>query len=124
MDIDNILEHLNLSDSKQDVKSAFNSLINLVEQLSSEIRQLREENQRLRDENNRLKGEQGKPSIKANSKDKKDISSENERKNSTATKPKQKKRVKTKDIKIDRTEPCYIDKTILPDDGVGGKKKP
>ena len=116
MDINDILKHINFSDIQPDVKSAVNSLINLVEQLSSEIRQLREENQRLRDENNRLKGEHGKPVIKANSKHKKDISSEKERKNSTATKPNKKKRAKTKHIKIDRTEPCYIDKTILPDD--------
>ena len=116
MDINDILKHINFSDIQPDVKSAVNSLINLVEQLSSEIRQLREENQRLRDENNRLKGEHGKPVIKANSKHKKDISSEKERKNSTATKPNKKKRAKTKHIKIDRTEPCYIDKTILPAD--------
>ncbi len=109
MDINDILKNINLSNIKEDVKSAFNSLINLVEKLSSEIRLLREENQRLRDENNRLKGEQGKPDIKANTKNNKDISSEKERKNNTATKPKKKKRAKTKDIKIDRQEKCYIE---------------
>ena len=118
MDINNILKHITFSDINEDVKSAFNSLINLVEKLSSENRQLREENQRLRDENNRLKGEQGKPDIKANTKNKKDISSEKERKNNTATKPKKKKRAKTKEIKIDRQEKCYLDKNILPADAV------
>jgi regulator of replication initiation timing len=118
MDINDILEHITFSDINQDVKSAIDSLINLVEKLSSEIRQLREQNQRLRDENNRLKGEQGKPAIKANTKHKKDISSEKERKNNSAIEPKKKKRTKTKDIKIDRIEKCYIDKTILPADAV------
>jgi len=97
MDINNILKNITFSDINEELKSAFNSLINLVEKLSSENRQLRKENQHLRDENNRLKGEQGKPDIKANTKDKKDISSEKERKNNTATKPKKKKRAKTKD---------------------------
>ena len=40
-------------------------LLNVIEQLNSEVKKLKEENQRLRDENNRLKGEQGKPDIKA-----------------------------------------------------------
>jgi len=71
MDINNILKNITFSDINEELKSAFNSLINLVEKLSSENRQLRKENQHLRDENNRLKGEQGKPDIKANTKDKK-----------------------------------------------------
>ena len=54
------------------------------EKLSSENRQLKDEIQKLRDENNRLKGEQGKPAIKPNSKNKKDVSSEKERKQKTA----------------------------------------
>ncbi len=118
MDLNNILEHINFSNIKQEVKSAFYSLINLVEKLSSENRQLKKEVQRLRDENNRLKGEQGKPEIKANTKNKKDISSEKERKKVNVPTEKRKKHAKTKDIKIDRQRTCYVDKSELPQDAV------
>ena len=40
-------------------------LLNLIEQLQSEVKELRAGNQGLRDENNRLKGEKGQPEIKA-----------------------------------------------------------
>ncbi len=43
-------------------------LVNLVEILAEDNAALREENQRLRDEINRLKGEQGKPTIRGQSK--------------------------------------------------------
>src|SRR5215210_7901677 len=39
-------------------------LLNLIDDLSSDLRDAQAEIQRLRDENNRLKGEQGKPNIK------------------------------------------------------------
>lgn len=65
-------------------RQAIVALLNLVEELKSENQGLREEVQRLRDENNRLKGEQGKPDIKPNKSkgDKKDHSSEKERRRS------------------------------------------
>ena len=120
MDINKILESLsfNFSDLKGNFKTAFELLINLIEKLSSENREFQEEIQRLRDENNRLKGEQGKPDIKPNSKKNKDISSEKERKANTKAEKNRKKRAKNKQVKIDRTEKCYIDKDKLPNDAV------
>ena len=63
-------------------KTAIRLLLNVIEDLQSQVLSLREENQRLRDENNRLKGEQGRPNILENKDDKKqsNISSEKERK--------------------------------------------
>ena len=90
-------------------------LLNVIEAQAKDIGHLREENQKLRDENNRLKGEDGKPSIRPQSK-KKDISSEKERK------PKKKKKKKSKSkkdkIKINRTVKCEVDKSGLPADAV------
>lgn len=117
MDINDILKHINFATLKNEFKSALFSLINLIEQLSSENRQLKDEIQQLRDENNRLKGEQGKPEIKPNSKNKKDVSSEKERKQKTA-KNKRKRKSKLNKIAIDRTEKCYIDKSTLPKDAI------
>ena len=108
------------------VRKALLALFNIIELDAETIRQLREENQRLRDENNRLKGEQGKPKIRpGKSKDEseesggegenKDISSEKERKKGKRSSGG--KRGKKKDqIKIDRTQICEIDKSILPPD--------
>lgn len=98
-------------------------LLNLIEKMSSDIDKLREENQKLRDENNHLKGEQGKPSIRKQSKDEddkdKDHSSEKDRKPRGQQKKKKKKRQRKKDkIKIDRVEKCSVDPEILPDDAV------
>jgi hypothetical protein len=118
MNINDILKHINLSTLKENVKSAFNSLINLIEELSSENRRLKEENQRLRDENNRLKGEQGKPDLKADTKKANDISSEKDRESKKSSTKKRKKRSKNKEIKIDRTQTCSIDKGKLPGDAV------
>ena len=68
-------------------------------------------NQRLKDEINRLKGEQGKPDIKPN---RKNISSEQERKKHQKTA--HKKRRKNPHIKINRTEICKVDNSQLPAD--------
>ena len=114
MDINDILKHINFTNLKNELKSALFSLINLIEQLSSENRQLKDEIQQLRDENNRLKGEQGKPDIKPNKKNKKDISSEKERK--VTKSKKNRKRSKKQNIKINRQEICRIDQSLLPDD--------
>ena len=87
-------------------------LLNMVEQQSEQVEQLRQENQALKDEVNRLKGEQGKPKFpKANPAAAKDISSEKQRRK------KNRKRGKKKpNIKIDRTEYCEVDKSVLPRD--------
>jgi regulator of replication initiation timing len=57
---------LNAIQNVEQARHAIVMLLNLVEDLQSDLRKLQEENQRLRDENNRLKGEQGKPNIKPN----------------------------------------------------------
>lgn len=120
MDINKILQSLkfNFSDLKGNFKTAFEFLVNLIEKLSSENRELQQEIQRLRDENNRLKGEQGKPDIKPDTKKNKDISSEKERKANTKAKKNRKKRAKNKQVKIDRTVKCSLDKSKLPSDAV------
>jgi len=65
-----------------------------------------------------LKGEQGKPDIKPDTKKNKDISSEKERKANTKAKKNRKKRAKNKQVKIDRTVKCSLDKSKLPSDAV------
>ena len=52
-------------------KTAIRLLMNVIEDLQTQVLSLKEENQRLRDENNRLKGEQGRPDILKNKDDKK-----------------------------------------------------
>jgi hypothetical protein len=87
-------------------------LLNLVEGIKQENERLRVTNQQLRDEINRLKGEQGKPDIKPNKKEKKNHSSEKERR-----KPKRwHKSSKLAKIKIDREEIAEVDKSHLPAD--------
>ncbi len=61
------------------IKVTVSMLLNLVEEFVSEITRLRQENQELNDTINRLKGEQGKPTVKANTRKDGDISSEQER---------------------------------------------
>jgi hypothetical protein len=101
------------------LKNFFIGLFNLVELLASE------------NEINELKGEQGKPDVKPNNRSKKDISSEQERKDdkpepkgednkdSKVQNPKNKKRNrKPKQLNIDREEKCEIDKSTLPPDAI------
>lgn len=92
-------------------------LLNLVELLAAEVERLRVEVQQLRDENNRLKGEQGKPKVKPNRHNdppppSANHSSEHER---HTPKPRQKGR-KVPCIAIDRTEDCFLDPQMLPED--------
>lgn len=96
-------------------------LYQVIEQLNGDNEQLRVENQRLRDALAVLKGEQGKPNIKGKRKkengegEEDDISSEQERK---SRKPKKEKKSKAKKhkIKIDRSQVCPVDESILPED--------
>jgi hypothetical protein len=92
-------------------------LLNIIEQQAQEIKELKEENQRLRDENARLKGEKGKPDIRPQKRENKDLSSEKERKRNKKKKKKQSKNKKDK-IKIDRVERCDIPTNQLPTDAV------
>ncbi len=101
-------------------KDIFNGLLNLVDRLYSENESLRDENQLLKDEVNCLKGEQGKPNIKANTRQS-DHSSEQERKgsddsNKGAKKKKRQRKPKLANVKVDREQICPIDKSILPKD--------
>jgi regulator of replication initiation timing len=84
-------------------------LMNVVETLSAKVAELTEENQRLREENNRLKGEQGKPRILPN-KERGDLSSEKERRQS---RPPQKSSKQAK-IGIDREVGVKVDQERLP----------
>ena len=88
-------------------------LLNIIDDLRTEVRAVRAENQRLRDENNRLKGEQGKPKIKAK-KTPKNHSSEQERRQSKSKK--HQKKSKRSKIKIDRQETLEVDRAHLPSD--------
>jgi hypothetical protein len=118
------------------IKKVFTGLFNLIEVLASENEKLTIENQPLKNEVNALKGEQGKPDVKPNNRNKKDIFSEQERKDdqpeskddenkdasdSEAKNPKKKKRnrkPKLPNIKIDREHKCEIDKSTLPPDAI------
>lgn len=115
-EINKALEKIKLDYLAPGVKALILSCMNFIESLSKTIKDLTSEIQILKDENNRLKGEQGKPSIRANTKDK-DISSEKERKAREEKTPK-KKRSKAKNHKlvIHRTERIPIDKSTLPSD--------
>jgi hypothetical protein len=89
-------------------------LLNLVEDLSTDLRNAQAETQRLRDEVNRLKGEQGKPKIKANTPKPpaQNYSSEKERRKA---KPRQKQAKKDK-LEIHHEQTLTVDQTILPSD--------
>jgi len=96
-------------------------LYQVIEQLNADNERLRVENQRLRDALAVLKGEQGQPNIKGKQKKKdgegqeEDISSEKERKSRKPPKKKKSKAKKHK-IKIDRSQVCPVDESILPED--------
>ena len=85
----------------------------MLEYVISENDRLKDENQKLRDENNRLKGEQGKPSIRKQTKGDSKHSSESERKPRGKNKKKSSKKKKDK-INIDRIEVCEVDISNLP----------
>lgn len=103
----------------EQVKSIQKSLLNIIEYLLAANDDLREENQTLRDENNRLKGEQGRPSIRKQSQDNQDHSSEKDRK-PRGQEPKKKKKTKKKkhNINVDRQQVCDVDPNLLPSDAV------
>jgi len=91
-------------------------LLQIIEELSEENEKLKAEVQKLRDEINQLKGEQGKPKLSGSKKrENKDISSEDERKRLDPPKEK-KSKAKIPKIKIDCTEVCKVDPSILPED--------
>jgi len=89
-------------------------LLNLLEDVMGDLRAAQAEIQRLRDEVNRLKGEQGKPTFKAKKLERRDISSEKERR-----KPKEwSKGSKLERIRIDREQVLRVDRETLPADAI------
>jgi hypothetical protein len=91
-------------------------LLNIVETCLKVIDDQKKEIQLLKDEINRLKGEQGKPTIRSQKKDTRNISSEKERR-SIGDNEKKEKPEKNK-MAIHETRLCPIDKTTLPADAV------
>lgn len=99
------------------VKPILKKLLNLLEALTSENAALRVENQQLRDENNRLKGEQGKPSIRNQTKPNQNISSEKERRKNNQKNKKARKKKKNR-LTVSRVEFLRISKDQLPEDAI------
>ena len=99
---------------EENARELVKRLLNMIEQLNTDLRRSQAEIQRLRDEVNRLKGEQGKPNIKGNISKlpATDHSSEKER---HTARPRHKSKKKT-EIKIDREEVLKVDRAGLPAD--------
>ncbi len=119
-EITKILESLKISpDDISDKKEAeaFRILLRIIEQLNLEVKALKAELQETRDELNTLKGERGKPKIPISKQKPSDFSSEKERKSLNPPSEKKSKEKLSK-IKIDITEVCPVDKSILPEDAV------
>jgi hypothetical protein len=98
----------------QSMRQTVEILLNLIEQLHSQVEDLEQENQKLRDEINRLKGEQGQPEIKGKKPRgfSNNYSSEKERK----TPKKHDKGRKKENINIDREEILECEPEKLPPD--------
>ena len=95
------------------LKNTFELMFNLIEDLQQENLKLKEINQALRDEINQLKGEQGKPTIKPNTKtDSRNISTQGRERE----KKKHTKQAKKEHIQIHQTIEILIDKQALPQD--------
>ena len=102
-DISNTLDSIHPELSRIDDKAeraAVSKILNIVETLVARVDELENENQSLNDEINRLKGEQGKPDIKANTKQDGDISSEKERRAAEET---DEDRAKKTGFKLDKS---------------------
>ena len=91
------------------LKDVLKTLLNTVEEQTSENSQLKDENQKLRDEINRLKGEKGKPEIKQ-------VANAPEGKTSPKPHPKGVKSAKREEITITRSQRIPVDRAALPED--------
>lgn len=112
-----MLEDLDLdSIADEQARELVRRLLNLLEDVRTELRAAQVEIQRLRNEINRLKGEQGQPTIKPNTSQPppKDLSSEQERRKPKAWS----KGRKTDCIPIDREQVVAVAPTRLPPDAV------
>ena len=110
-----MLEDLDLNSIADDrARELVRQLLNLLEDVMTDLRVAQAENQRLRDEINRLKGEQGRPKIKSNQPQppSTDHSSEHERRT-----PKGWSKGRKMDrISIDREQVVQVDPGCLPPD--------
>ncbi len=112
-----MLEDLDLdSIADEQARECVRRLLNLLEDVRTDLRAAQAEIQRLRNEINRLKGEQGQPTIKPNTPQPppKDLSSEQERRKPKAWS----KGRKTDRIPIDREQVVAVDPARLPPDAV------
>jgi len=110
-----MFEDLDLSEiHEENARELIKRLLNLVEQLNTDLRSSQAEVQRLRDEVNRLKGEQGKPNVKGNISKLPATNHSSEKERHTA-RPRHKSKKKT-EIKIDREQVVEVDPSRLPAD--------
>jgi Transposase IS66 family len=100
----------------KNVREAFHLLLHIIEELNREVQSLKAELQKKSNEICLLKGEQGKPKFSV-PKQNKDVSSEKERK-TLIPRDERKSKEKLSKIKIDITEICKVDQSILPEDAV------
>jgi cell division protein FtsB len=74
--VNNIVDPLKAettSSTDPQIKKVFNGLFNLIEVLASENEKITAENQQLKNKIHVLKGEQGKPDVKPNNRNKKNL---------------------------------------------------
>jgi hypothetical protein len=119
MDVQKSIEEINTSINgiaDPAARAIISQLLNIVEALMQENKMLKAENQKLRDENNRLKGEQGKPNIRLQNK--RNISSEKERKQHNKNNKLKRSKSKNHKIKINRAVKCKINPKQLPEDAI------
>lgn len=112
-----MLDDLDLSSiADERMRTLIVRLLNIIDDLSSDLRDAQAEIQRLRDENNRLKGEQGKPTIKPPTPPTlpTNYSSEPER----HRRGERGKRGKRQPITIDREQTLTVDRALLPPDAI------
>ncbi|MDQ7037220.1 MAG: hypothetical protein Q9P01_20970 [Anaerolineae bacterium] len=86
-------------------------LLNIIEDLRTEVRAVKAENQRLRDENNRLKGEQGKAKYQG-----KEASEDPQFRKRASSDEEASEKSKRNEIKIDREETLKVAREDLPSD--------
>lgn len=98
-------------EEKEKVKALISQLLNIIESQAEIIDEFKKEKQKLKDEMQRLKGEKGKPHFKPN------VPSQNDTPPGFRKKSKKwKKKRKKSRIKIDRVEPLFVDRDMLPED--------
>jgi hypothetical protein len=104
------IKMLNLQQEIERLKELFGDfqpreiiLLNVIENLHKQVEEQKIAIQKLKDEINRLKGEQGKPEFKSKV-EKKDISSETERRGTTSKSDKKKKKRKKRDLPVHETK--------------------